>query len=51
MQIKDGQIDTVQCEEEYLFITPLPPFGTAPGAEANTDGHPSFPPADRMGSV
>lgn len=24
MQIKDGQIDTVRCEEESLFITPLP---------------------------
>lgn len=24
MQIKDGQIDTVQCEEEALYITPLP---------------------------
>jgi len=30
MQIKDGQIDTVQCEEEYLFITPLPPSEPLP---------------------
>lgn len=30
MQIKDGQIDTVRCEEEYLFITPLPPSEPLP---------------------